>query len=112
MGMIGTDAIEILTEVQMMDDSIYAYDPKYSEALNMAIKALEAQEPRRISREEWDEWRHIPNGKREPLYVQDSTGGWWILNPSNWLEIAFLTGEIKIWNKRPTAAGREAGKWE
>ena len=71
-----------------------------------------AQEPRCISHEEWDEWRHIPNGKREPLYAQDSTGGWWILNPSNWLEIVFLTGEIKIWNKRPTAAGCEAVKWD
>lgn len=106
------EALEYLDAARIEWNEGYAYQKPRFEALDMAIDALKAQEPRCISREEWDEWRHIPNGKREPLYAQDSIGGWWILSPSNWLEIAFLTGEIKIWNKRPTAAGREAVKWE
>ena len=43
--MTKTEAMEILAEVQVMDDSMYAYDPKYNEALDMAIEALKVQEP-------------------------------------------------------------------
>ncbi len=38
------EAINILGEVKELDDSIYQYNFKYLEALDMAIKALE-QEP-------------------------------------------------------------------
>lgn len=34
------EAIEILEEVKLMDDSMYAYNPAYEEALDMAIAAL------------------------------------------------------------------------
>ena len=37
-------AINILEEVKQLDDSIYQYNTKYLEALDMAIEALE-QEP-------------------------------------------------------------------
>ena len=42
--MTKTEAMEILTEVRAMDDSMYAYAPCYDEALDMAIEALKAQE--------------------------------------------------------------------
>lgn len=42
------EAIEILEEVKELDDSIYQYNTRYLEALDIAIKALE-QEPRWIS---------------------------------------------------------------
>ena len=38
------EAINILKEVKQLDDSIYQYNTKYFEALDMAIKTLE-QEP-------------------------------------------------------------------
>ena len=47
--MTKTEAVEILTEVQVMDDSMYAYNPKYNEALDMAIEALKAQEPKLVT---------------------------------------------------------------
>jgi len=33
-------AIEILEEVKILDDSIYQYNPAYLEALNIAIQAI------------------------------------------------------------------------
>lgn len=86
----------------------------YCDVLTMledALALLKEQMPRVITLEEWDKWRRIPNGKRDPLYVQHSTGGWWILNYSNWMEIAFLTGEIRIWSSRPIDEQREATPW-
>lgn len=37
------EAIEILEEVKVMDDSMYAYNDSYLAALDMAIGALKAQ---------------------------------------------------------------------
>ena len=37
------EAIEILEEVKYNDDSMYAFSKAYCDALDMAIKALEAQ---------------------------------------------------------------------
>jgi len=34
------EAIEILEEVKELDDTMYAYNPEYMNALDMAIKAL------------------------------------------------------------------------
>jgi len=40
------EAIEILEEVKTLDDSMFAYNRAYNDAMNMAIDALKAQEPR------------------------------------------------------------------
>ena len=43
------EAIEILDEVKELDDSMYAYNPKYMDAVDMAIEALiEVQQYREI----------------------------------------------------------------
>ena len=39
------EAIEVLEEVKMLDDSLFAYSQAYNDALDMAIEALKAQEP-------------------------------------------------------------------
>lgn len=39
------EAIEVLEEVKMLDDSMFAYSQVYNDALDMAIEALKAQEP-------------------------------------------------------------------
>lgn len=38
------EAIEVLEEVKMFDDSMFAYNQAYNDALEMAIEALKAQE--------------------------------------------------------------------
>lgn len=43
------EAVEILEEVRTLDDSMFAYDHAYNEALDMAIEVLKAQEPKRVS---------------------------------------------------------------
>ena len=42
--MTNREAIELLEEVSDLDDSMYAYNPAYMEALNLAISALKKQE--------------------------------------------------------------------
>lgn len=42
--MTNRDAIEILEEVKIIDDSMYQYNPAYMDALDMALTALEAEE--------------------------------------------------------------------
>ena len=44
-GMTKHEAIEVLEEVKMLDDSMFAYSQAYNDALDMAIEALKAQEP-------------------------------------------------------------------
>ena len=39
------EAVEILEEVKMIDDSMFAYSQAYNDALDMAIETLKAQEP-------------------------------------------------------------------
>jgi len=41
-GMTIEEAIDILEEVKVLDDSIYQYDTAYLEALDIAVKSLEA----------------------------------------------------------------------
>lgn len=43
--MTNQEAVDILEEVKYNDDSMYAYNDAYCEALDMAIEALKAQEP-------------------------------------------------------------------
>lgn len=42
--MTNRDAINLLEEVKILDDTMYAYNPKYLDALDMALNALEAEE--------------------------------------------------------------------
>lgn len=42
--MTNRDAINLLEEVKILDDTMYAYNPSYLEALDMALTALEAEE--------------------------------------------------------------------
>lgn len=46
------EAVEILEEVKMIDDSMFAYSQAYNDALDMAIEALKAQEARVMTLEE------------------------------------------------------------
>ena len=47
------EAINILNEIKQMDDSMYAYNPAYMEALNLAVSALEKREAKRAEMS-WD----------------------------------------------------------
>ena len=64
--MTNRDAIELLEEVRMLDDTMYAYNPSYMEALDMALTALEAEETWYATHEYPPKTRWIPCGERLP----------------------------------------------
>jgi len=64
--MTNRDAINLLEEVKILDDTMYAYNPSYLEALDMAITALEAEETWYVTHEYPPKTRWIPVSERLP----------------------------------------------
>ena len=64
--MTNRDAINILEEVKILDDTMYAYNPSYLEALDMALTALEAEETWYATHEYPPKTRWIPVSERLP----------------------------------------------
>ncbi len=64
--MTNRDAINILEEVKILDDTMYAYNPSYLEALDMALTALEAEETWYATHEYPPKTRWIPCSERLP----------------------------------------------
>ncbi len=61
-------AIEILEEVAEFDDSMYAYNPAYNEALQLAIAALEKQEAIKSCTPPSDDWEHYADRLHDIAY--------------------------------------------
>lgn len=64
--MTNRDAINLLEEVKVLDDTMYAYNPRYLEALDMALTALEAEETWYATHEYPPKTRWIPCSERLP----------------------------------------------
>lgn len=92
--MTNRDAINILEEVKILDDTMYAYNPSYLEALDMALTALEAEETWYATHEYPPKTRWIPCQERMPeceqevlictmkkVYVSRKTGMEWYEEP-------------------------------
>lgn len=78
------------------------YPMEYAAAFDVAIEALEAKEPREITKQEWEAWKKAKN--RDPLcciWVGDKTP-YWIIKPEDINEVLYLAGSIKIFNGKPT----------
>ena len=89
--MTNRDAINLLEEVKILDDTMYAYNPNYLEALDMALTALEAEETWYAIHEYPQKQRWIPCSERLPdspirVLIQIDNGwivtayyedGWW-----------------------------------
>ena len=81
--MTNEEAREILEEIKTLDDSLYQYNQKYMNALDMAIQALEIQSEDCISREAVntlvdelarvisDERCHMPRGRSTATIMGD-----------------------------------------
>lgn len=50
--MTSSEAVAILEEVKTLDDSMYAFNQTYCDALDIAIEALKSREPRILDIEE------------------------------------------------------------
>lgn len=64
--MTNRDAINLLEEVKILDDTMYAYNPKYLDALDMALTALEAEETWYATHEYPQKTHWIPCSERLP----------------------------------------------
>ena len=64
--MTNRDAINLLEEVKILDDTMYAYNPKYLDALDMALTALEAEETWYATHEYPQKPHWIPCSERLP----------------------------------------------
>ena len=62
------EAIEILDEVKELDDSMYAYNPKYMDAVDMAIEALKEVQLYRLIKD-------VPIGEIAEVLKEFSTLG-------------------------------------
>ena len=121
-GMTLEEAIEILEEVKAFDDSMYAYNPAYSEAIDLAIEALKAQQPRVMTMEEvrsldkdavvWYEHEGVFRQPRPRVveFVLDEHITF--TDCDNWSVPVDGYGERwRLWTSRPTDEKREATPW-
>ena len=129
------EAVEILEEVKTLDDSMFAYSQAYNDALDMAIEALKAQEPRVMTRDEldalardesdnvpvWYEYRIITD--RGVITRLEASVRWWVedgwwrrLGPvrMGWEDVRADGYGVswRVWTERPTEAQREEADWE
>lgn len=119
------EAVEILEEVKTLDDSMFAYSQAYNDALEMAIEALKAQEPRVLS---YDEARNnamqtMNPDSIKPLFIEFRVkddeddevvhppwrGGYnqrlMLMNPDRY------GVEFRFWTDRPSVEQMEATPW-
>lgn len=126
------EAIRCIEARMRADDVVYAADFYYPEALNMAIEALEEQEPRVMTLEEvlalgdddfvFIETRLDGKTKIKPAIYQpdnssDDEGDGYCCIVSSWGSSGFYHRENynhswRCWTSRPTDERREAVEWE
>lgn len=121
------EALEHLDAARIEWNEGYAYQKPRFEALDMAIEALKAREPRVMT---WEEAKaSVNDGPFIIFEVRDSTGseldfGVLVDDSYEMSEGSLLTVELfpkmedeygkrfRMWTSRPTEAEREAVKWE
>lgn len=116
------EAVEILKEVRTLDDSMFAYSQAYNDALDMAIEALKAQEPRLLTLEEalaadyvyLEIKLHASLPCECCILAVDPDGG---ILPLKKGFAGYLDGEEygetwRCWDKRPSDEQRRAEPWQ
>lgn len=73
----------------------------YAQALDEICGLLKEQEPRELTKEEWEQWKK--NERRDPICMVwhgDATP-FWVLKPESIHEPLYLMGKIKLFTKKP-----------
>ena len=100
--MINEDAIRWLENLKQ-DISQLRHEElwPYAQAIEEIISMLKKQEPREITKDEWESWKKAKH--RDPLcmYWRGDVMPFWILKPEEVHEPAYLIGDIKIFNGKP-----------
>ena len=120
------EAIEILDEVKMLDDSMYDYNSECMYALDMAIAALKAQVPRVMTLEKLQKIASIRDGAvwleagagLMPAFMEFATKDitFFVAVPftgyRQFFENDWYGKSWRCWDKIPTDEQRKAVKWE
>ena len=74
---------------------------RIGQAITNALALLKEQEPREITKDEWESWKKDKH--RDPLcmYWRGDITPFWILRPEEVHEPAYLIGDIKIFKGKP-----------
>ena len=114
-GMTNQEAIDILEEVKYNDDSMYAYNNAYCEALDMAIEALKVQTSRVMTLEEVKQWCKTHPHKQNPIWVEFQHGygtdGWRFGLVNSGILAWCKDNEARCWTSRPDRATMEVTPW-
>ena len=76
--------------------------------LKDALELLKEQEPRELTKEEWEQWKK--DERRDPICMiwYGDTTPFWVLRPEEINEPLYLMGKIKLFTKKPP---KEQVKW-
>lgn len=107
------EAVEILEEVRTLDDSMFAYSQAYNDALDMAIEALKAQEPRVMTLEEYEAWTDLPFIERDPVFHEGRTKRGTVTCWVNTMvcSVHEYGNNDRCWTSRPTDEQMEETPW-
>ncbi len=74
-----------------------------------ALELLKEQEPRELTKEEWEQWKK--DKRRDPICMiwYGDTTPFWVLRPEEINEPLYLMGKIKLFTKKPQ---KEQVKWD
>ena len=77
--------------------------------LNETIELLKEQEPRELTKEEWEQWKK--DECRDPICMiwYEDTTPFWVLRPEEINEPLYLMKKIKLFTKKPP---KEQVKWD
>ena len=105
------EAVEILEEVRMLDDSMFAYSQAYNDALDIAIEALKAQEPRVMTLIEWIKAPEPADG--ECMCYEIKGKGLQAMLVKAFDGVRHLYGKaFRVWTSKPSLKQMEATPWE
>ena len=125
--MTNHEAIEVLEEVKMLDDSMFAYSQAYNDALGMAIEALKAHEPHVMTLEEVTQhdnqngcvWFEQPTYNAVAAFVMRDEDYTEIISPyilGEPINHCYMSNSLygktwRCWTSRPSDEVRRATPW-
>lgn len=73
----------------------------YTQLATDAIELLKEQEPRELTKKEWEQWKK--DERRDPICMifYGDTTPFWKLRPESINEPLYLMGKIKLFTKKP-----------
>ena len=101
------------TVIAILDELKKCYLGGIVDALDFAIEALKAQEPRVMTLEEYDAWTDIPFTERDPVFHEERTKRGSV---TCWVNTCVCSlreygKNDRCWTSRPTDEQMEATPW-